>query len=102
MDPIQIATSAATALDVAGVLKVAQDAVGVALGDTGGGRDVRDSQIRVLGNGEQYLRVIRDERPVPLRKDLMQPRPGRNRVRHDPHAAVQDPLRQSAEWPNWR
>jgi hypothetical protein len=32
----------------------------------------------------------------------MQPRPGRNRVRHDPHAAVQDPLRQSAEWPNWR
>jgi hypothetical protein len=83
MDPIQVATSAAAALDITGVLKVTQDAVRVALGDTGGGRDVCDSQIRVLGNGEQYLRVIRDERPVPLRRDLVQPRPGRSRVRHE-------------------
>jgi hypothetical protein len=43
MDPIQVAPPAATTLDVAGVLKIAQDAVRVALGDTGGSRYVRDS-----------------------------------------------------------
>jgi hypothetical protein len=101
MDPIQVAPSAATALDVARVLKVAQDSVRVALGDAGGGRYVSDSPVRPLGDGEQYLSVIRDERPAPLGKDLVQS-PGRSRVRHDPHAAVQAPLGQSAERPNWR
>jgi hypothetical protein len=95
MDPIQVAPPAATTLDVAGVLKIAQDAVRVALGDTGGSRYVRDSQVRPLGNREQYLSVIRDERPVPLRKHLMQLGPGRNRLRHQ-HTV---PLRNGSDNP---
>jgi hypothetical protein len=95
MDPIQVAPPAATTLDVAGVLKIAQDAVRVALGNTGGSRYVRDSQVRPLGNREQYLSVIRDERPVPLRKHLMQLGPGRNRLRHQ-HTV---PLRNGSDNP---
>jgi len=68
MDPVQVAPSLTTPLDIPGVLQVAQDAVCVTLGDVCGRRNFPDANVGHLSNGEQDLGVIGDESPPPGRR----------------------------------
>src|SRR5438876_11062516 len=98
MDAVELATSLTAPLDVAGILQVAQDAVRVTLGDACSRRDLSHADVRLLSNGEQYLGVIRDERPTVRRDCLTQLSRRPNRLGHsNSHAAYARPSLQSAK-----
>jgi hypothetical protein len=63
VDAIQVASASAATLDVAGVLQVAEDPIRVTLRYCGRGCDLSHAHIGPLREGEQDLRVTRDERP---------------------------------------
>jgi len=67
---IKVAPPQPTSLDIAGVLQVTEDPIRVALGNAGNSRNFAHPRMRPLGDGEQHLGVIRDERPPPRRRCL--------------------------------
>ncbi len=64
MDPVEVAAPLAAPLDVAGVLEIAEDAVGITLGDPHSACDLPNAHVGALSNSEQYLGVVRNERPL--------------------------------------
>ena len=102
MDAVEVAPSLAASLDVAGVLQVAQDAVGVAFRDSYSRREFPHAHVGTLSNSEQYLGVVRDERPLvcrcpeQLERRLSCLRHGNN------HAEDSESLAQPATGPNLR
>jgi hypothetical protein len=102
MDPVQVAPSLASPLDVAGVLQITKDSVRVALCDICRRSDLPHPHIWRLGDGEQDLGVIRDERP-PAGRHPAEPTPRRSCSGHSTyHAADGLPLAQPAMRPTSR
>ncbi len=52
MDSVEVAAPLATALDVAGVLEIAEDAVGITLSDSRSGRNLPNPHLGGLSNSE--------------------------------------------------
>jgi hypothetical protein len=64
VDDIAVAPSLSFALEIAGLDKVGQDSLRRADGDSDGVGDIADAHLRVVGDAEQYLRVVRHELPA--------------------------------------
>jgi hypothetical protein len=63
VDPVVVSSSLALAVDVASLDEVAEDALGGAFGDAHVFGDVAEAEVGRLGEAEQYLSVVREERP---------------------------------------
>jgi hypothetical protein len=63
VDRVFVATADAFALDVARFDEVGEDSLGASFGDPDGFSDVAHTDGRVVGEAEQDLRVVGDERP---------------------------------------
>ena len=73
VDRVAAAAAVPLALDVPGVGQVSDDALGCSFRDSHGLRDVSQSSVRVTGDAEEHLRVVREEVPRlfgGLRSDL--------------------------------
>ena len=63
VDPVVVSSSLALAVDVASLDEVAEYALGGALSDAHASGDVAKAEVGHLGEAEQYLCVVREERP---------------------------------------
>ena len=63
VEHVPIAAADTLALEIAGVDEVVDDALGRSLGDADRGRDVPHADIGISLNGQQHLRVAREEVP---------------------------------------
>jgi hypothetical protein len=61
--PVVVSSSLALAVDVATLDEVAEDALGGAFGDAHAFGDVAEAEVGRLGEAEQYLGVVGEERP---------------------------------------